>query len=419
MDAESTDVGRGCSEAKNMFKISNIETSFARNFIEIKWKDDHSSRYHNHWMRFNCHCPKCFRVIVGQQRINCSLFPDEFPILHVHEDEEKAEIHLNYKGEVFTDHETILPLEWLRNHCYCDRCLSNMIEERQMKFALPSKDGLRPLHYDSIKDSKEGLFRVLQRVMEDGICYVKGVPVKEQFLLDFAESIGPLVDSTYGKYFKIQDLGSTDSITDTREFLTFHTDQAHYESELGVQFFHCLRFDEEVEGGESIIADMFQAAEILRKESPNDFRVLTKVPCTFATIDYNRKNPAYYETRKTVIEVDCDDQVVAVHFNTGLDSTVRVREDLIENYYRAHKKLWKIITRPELRFTHRMRPGDLLVFNNRRVAHGREAFVPNGGIRLLQSTYVNVEDVRSKYMVLGHQLGTEVTPTKIGNRSCI
>lgn len=38
-------------------------------------------RFHNKWLRFNCHCKKCYRFIVGQQRINCSLFPDDFPIL--------------------------------------------------------------------------------------------------------------------------------------------------------------------------------------------------------------------------------------------------------------------------------------------------------------------------------------------------
>ena len=54
---------------------------------------------------------------------------------------------------------------------------------------------------------------------------------------------------------------------------------------------------------------MFHAMEILRKESPDDFRVLTRVPCTFSTIDHARKSPAYLITRKPIIQVDYDDQV--------------------------------------------------------------------------------------------------------------
>ena len=70
-----------------------------------------------------------------------------------------------------------------------------------------------------------------------------------------------------------------------------------------------IRFDKCVEGGESQLVDMFQAMEILRNESPEDFRTLTRVPCTFSTIDGERKSPAYLITRKPIIQVDYDNQV--------------------------------------------------------------------------------------------------------------
>nr|CAB3225134.1 gamma-butyrobetaine dioxygenase-like [Phallusia mammillata] len=400
-------------------RVESVRISYAKDQIEVLWKDGHGSRFHNKWLRFNCHCNNCYRFIVGQQRINCSLFPDDFPIIDAKVNKDEDQLYVEFNGEVCANHNTVLPLAFLRRNCYCDRCLHKLIDDRKMHFIKPGEFKLQPLDYSTVKGTDGGLFKVLKAVMEVGICYLRGVPTDEEFLEEFAVTIGPLVDSTYGRKFMIHDKGVKDSVTNTREYLTFHTDQAHYESELGVQFFQCLQFDECIEGGESIVADMFQAAEILRQESPDDFRVLTRVPCTFATIDYKRQNPAYYETRKPVIEVDYDDQIVAVHFNTGLDATLRVRENCVMPFYNAHKKLWKIITRPELRFTHRMVPGDMLVFNNRRVAHGREAFVPHGGTRLLQSAYVNVEDFRSKYMVLGRKLGHDVTPTKIGNRSSI
>ena len=72
---------------------------------------------------------------------------------------------------------------------------------------------------------------------------------------------------------------------------------------------HC-RFDECVIGGNSQLVDMFHAMEILRQESPEYFHTLTRVPCTFSTIDYKRKSPAYLITRKPIIQVDYDDQVI-------------------------------------------------------------------------------------------------------------
>ena len=74
-------------------------------------------------------------------------------------------------------------------------------------------------------------------------------------------------------------------------------------------FIFCYRFDECVEGGESQLVDMFRVMEIFRKESPADFRVLTRVPIFFSTIDFKRKSPAYIKIRKPVIQLDYDDEV--------------------------------------------------------------------------------------------------------------
>jgi len=69
------------------------------------------------------------------------------------------------------------------------------------------------------------------------------------------------------------------------------------------------RFDEQVTGGNSLIVDMFHAIDILRRESPEAFQVLARVPVAFGTIDYQRKQPAHLVHRKTIIVVDYDDQV--------------------------------------------------------------------------------------------------------------
>ena len=83
---------------------------------------------------------------------------------------------------------------------------------------------------------------------------------------------------------------------------------------LNTSLIYLCRFDECVVGGESQLVDMFCAMEILRKESLEDFRVLTRVPCTFSTIDYARRSPAHLITRKPIIQVDYDDQVALSWF---------------------------------------------------------------------------------------------------------
>ena len=53
----------------------------------------------------------------------------------------------------------------------------------------------------------------------------------------------------------------------------------------------------------------------------------------------------------------------------------------------------------------RLTPGDAVVFNNRRMLHGRRAFASaNGGRRLLQGCYVNADDWASRLVTLAETL---------------
>ena len=104
--------------------------------------------------------------------------------------------------------------------------------------------------------------------------------------------------------------GATDAAYSEGE-LILHMDQCHMESPPGIQVFFCLklafydtmqsscmkylnfpfidillplysmfRFDECIEGGESILVDSYPVLEELRKKHPKQFEVLTQVPYT-------------------------------------------------------------------------------------------------------------------------------------------
>ena len=68
-----------------------------------------------------------------------------------------------------------------------------------------------------------------------------------------------------------------------------------------------FRFDDCVTGGESSLVDAFEAAEILKEESPKDFQALVEIPVLFTTIDYERSAPLYpiyFQHQKPHIAVD-------------------------------------------------------------------------------------------------------------------
>ena len=50
------------------------------NLIELTWSDDKSSKYHNIWLRDNCHCSNCYYTLTKQRLLNSALInPDIKP----------------------------------------------------------------------------------------------------------------------------------------------------------------------------------------------------------------------------------------------------------------------------------------------------------------------------------------------------
>ena len=61
-------------------------------------------------------------------------------------------------GETVEDHVTMVGLDWLREHCYCDKCLDKMISVKEMTFADPRKVPLPTIEYSETR-SEEGRFK--------------------------------------------------------------------------------------------------------------------------------------------------------------------------------------------------------------------------------------------------------------------
>ena len=59
-----------------------------------------------------------------------------------------------------------------------------------------------------------------------------------------------------------------------------------------------------------------------------------------------------------------------------------------------------ILNQPDNALVLHLNPGDCIVMQNDRSLHGRTAFDPNRGHRLLQGCYIDSDAMRSRYAVL-------------------
>jgi gamma-butyrobetaine dioxygenase len=74
--------------------------------------------------------------------------------------------------------------------------------------------------------------------------------------------------------------------------------------------------------------------------------------------------------------------------------------ETLTTFYAAYRRFQEICDDPENQLRFRLQPGQLMSFDNRRVLHGRDAFDPESGHRLLRGCYGEREEVESRLRIL-------------------
>lgn len=287
---------------------------------------------------------------------------------------------------------------------------------------------LPKVSYDSIKSGEKGVYHWLKELNEHGVVIVQGAPTVEDTVLDVASIIAKPIYTIYGESFEVAVDPEPINVAYSPVALAAHVDLVYYESPPGLQLLHCRQFDDSVEGGESTFIDGFYAAEILRRRNPEAFQTLCRVPATFQKVHYSRVTPVHLVTQRPHISVggpNGDEYVTGVFWAPPFEGPLRVPEEDVQKYYEAYVEFSKVLQQMEdeeipglIKF--RMRPGEISVFNNRRMLHGRRAFwkaegkgVGNGK-RILQGCYLNIDEYKSRFNVLVNTIGKEsIDPLKV------
>jgi gamma-butyrobetaine dioxygenase len=181
--------------------------------------------------------------------------------------------------------------------------------------------------------------------------------------------------------------------------LPLHTDLPNQEVPPGFQFLHCLA--NEAVGGGSIFADGFALAEDLRRDDPDAFRLLCDVPIPYRFHD----DDADIQVREPVITLDRHGQVIEIRYNAHIAGMFDMAPEIMPAYYRAYRAFMTRTRDPLYRLTFKLEPGEMVVFDNRRVLHGRDAFDPASGFRHLHGCYVDRGEFTSRLRLLARGKG--------------
>jgi gamma-butyrobetaine dioxygenase len=152
----------------------------------------------------------------------------------------------------------------------------------------------------------------------------------------------------------------------------------------------------ETSGGLSTLVDGFAVAQALRTREPEAFRILSSTPVRFKYLDTDTELTA----SAPPIELDVTGELKAIHFSPRLDYVPLFARAQLEAYYRARRAFDHRLRAPDFEIRFLLQGGDLVMFDNCRLLHGRTGFDPAEGLRHLQGCYIDIDGPRSLYRVL-------------------
>ena len=212
--------------------------------------------------------------------------------------------------------------------------------------------------------------------------------------VEIAERIGFLRRTNFGTTFEVINKPDPNNLAYTSVALPLHTDLPNQEVPPGYQFLHCLA--NEAMGGASLFADGFAMAEDLKAEDPKAFRLLCNISIPFRFHDGDTDIQIY----KPVITLDGTGDVIEIRYNAHLAGVFDMDAQIMPGYYRAYRA-YMIKTRdPLYGLTLKLKAGEMVVFDNRRILHGRDSFDPTTGFRHLHGCYVDRGEFTSRLRLL-------------------
>jgi len=261
--------------------------------------------------------------------------------------------------------------------------------------------------------NQKQLAAVSVAVLKYGCARVSNCPVETNHLARLGRLLSSgLRPSFWGTDYDVlaDPAGQPANLAYTPTRIPFHTDLPYnsFGSEL-VQMLHCLD-NADPEGGGSQLADGVAAAEFIREADPEAFQVLSTTEMTY---DYFAPEAAMYCTKKTPVFVlggGGTGRVERVVFN---HRPLAGCEDL--EVLGALSKFADILERPEFSVTFKMQKGDMVLFDNSRLLHGRAAWRPVFR-RHLKGGYLCRDEFMARCRFLVHTSDGEVGGAEKGKQ---
>jgi alpha-ketoglutarate-dependent taurine dioxygenase len=300
--------------------------------------------------------------------------------------------------------------------------------------SIPTFDYTQVLNGESLLETMQGIF-------ERGAILIRGAPSSDASDESIVGNLGRMFSggrlshgSLYGEVFHVETKSNAENIAYTNVPLPPHQDLTYFESKPFLQLLHCVNdedgdSDNRIVGGESVLIDAMAAAEELRMLAPELFHILCNYEATFLK---EREGACMVSPKPHIVTDPTFGQVVEINWSPPFEGPLQLNPQLpLEEYLRAYQAMECILDdqqrpptsqEPSSRSSplpepleHTLREyartyswelalqrGDVLVFNNQRMLHGRRGFTTLGSSskRHLMGCYTDAMETTSHYRQL-------------------
>jgi alpha-ketoglutarate-dependent taurine dioxygenase len=346
--------------------------------LTLTWQDSFYSVYSALWLRDNDPVHRDART--GERLISLLDIPRE-PRLRAAEPQPPGHLTISWEDGATS----VFALSWLRAY---DRSLRIPSRPTRMPWMGQPATAFAHCDYAEWMENLASREDWLYYAGRDGLAFLRDVPVEDGAALRVAERIGFIRETNDGGIFDVPSVAEPN----TNRGLPPHTGNPYRDPVPGFQLLHCLSASDD--GGGSIFVDGMAVAERLRAHDIDAFNLLCQTPILFrfqaAEVDL--------VAERAMLELDTQGQFRAIYYNDRSIAPLPLKGPRLKKFYAAYGQLARLLNEAGRSVVCRWQPGDLVLFDNTRVLHGRTAFT--GGARHLQGCYVDADGLYSSLAVL-------------------
>jgi gamma-butyrobetaine dioxygenase/trimethyllysine dioxygenase len=329
------------------------------NYLRILWPESHAD-YHFRWLRHNCDIDR--HPATGERIVDSSELPEELPVRSACAKEDGLRVVWDHDGR-----ESFYAWDWLKQNAYAmnrsDVPPPSDVSSLTIDAGSRSWDDVLPEAWALVERCGAA---VMKRA---GTNFPEASTQTEAFVVACERRELKVVETHFGRIEDLRTDNSTNKNTDqlgyTNAAVDAHTDQPYLEKPPRYQALHSIRAAEA--GGESLVVDVLRAFHYLQSLDSLAAKLIAETP-----VHFYRKQKAFERSLKSPL-VTLEPEFM-VRYSYFTMAPHQLPFDRMEAWYRAYDRFARIVRSPGFQYRFLLAPGDLLIYDNHRMLHGRTSF---------------------------------------------